>query len=85
MEKRKKQIELEQAELSIPFIEQLGAGCKAVFSDGGNKYLITYNPTKKTMIKKDMLKKLKLHYPDIYEDYVSTSESRTFRITKEAA
>ncbi|CUP45520.1 nucleotidyltransferase domain-containing protein [Blautia obeum] len=29
--------------------------------------------------------KLKIQHPDIYEEYASTSESRTFRIKKEAA
>ena len=34
---------------------------------------------------KEQMEKLKIQHPDIYEEYASTSESRTFRIKKEAA
>ena len=85
LEKRKKEIDAEQKELSIPFVELLGQGCKAYLEDGANRYRITYNPTKRIQIGKEGLEKLKIHHPDIYEDYTKETESRTFRIKKEAA
>lgn len=85
LEKRKKEIEAEQRAISVPFVEQLGQGCTAVLEDGTNRYRITYNPTRRTQIGKDQMEKLKNQHPDIYEEYVKTTESRIFRIKKEAA
>ena len=85
IEKRKKEIESEQRAISVPFVEQLGAGCKAILKDGTNCYRVTYNPTKRTQIGKAQMEKLKIQHPDIYEEYAKTTESRTFRIKKEAA
>lgn len=59
MEKRKKEIEAEQRAISVPFVEQLGQGCKAVLEDGTNRYRITYNPTRRTSVGKDQMEKLK--------------------------
>lgn len=85
LEKRKKEIEVQQRALSVPFVERLGAGCKAVFEDGINRYKITYNPTIRRTVGKDAMKKLELQHPDIFEEYTKETESRTFRIRKEAA
>ena len=57
--KRKKEIEAEQRAISVPFVEQLGQGCKAVLEDGTNRYRITYNPTRRTSVGKDQMEKLK--------------------------
>lgn len=85
LESRRKEIEAKQRELSIPFVEKMGAGCRAVLKDGSSRYRITYNPIRRTQIGKDQMEKLKIQYPDIYEEYVKTTESRIFRIKKEAA
>lgn len=85
LEKRKKEIDAMQRELSIPFVELLGQGCKAILEDGGIRYQITYNPTIRTQIGKEQLEKLKIQHPNLYEEYTKTTESRTFRIKKEAA
>lgn len=73
LEKRKKEIEAEQRALIVPFVEQLGQGCKAVLEDGTNRYRITYNPTRRTSVGKDQMEKLKNQHPDIYEEYTKTS------------
>lgn len=85
LEKRKKEIEEQQRALSVPFVEKLGAGCKAVLEDGISRYQITYNPTIRKSVGKDSLEKLKIQHPNIYEEYVKSTESRIFRIKKEAA
>ena len=85
LEKRKREIEAEQRALSVPFVELLGQGCKAVIEDGSFRYRITYNPTIRTQIGKENMEKLKNQHPDIYEEYTSTTESRIFRIKKEVA
>lgn len=43
---------------------------------------MTYKPTSKTSIKKDELERLRLDHPDIYDQYATTSESRSFAVEK---
>ena len=38
LERRKKEIDAEQKALSVPFVELLGQGCKAVMEDGSSRY-----------------------------------------------
>lgn len=85
LEKQKKEIEAEQRALSIPYVELMGEGCKAVLEDGRNRYRITYNPTIRTGIGKEQIEKLKIQHPDIYDEYTKTTESRTFRVKREVA
>ena len=44
--------------MSVPFVELLGQGCKAVVEDGNFRYRITYNPTIRTQIGKENMEKL---------------------------
>ena len=85
LEKRKKEIDAEQRALSVPYVELIGQGCKAVLEDGANRYRITYNPTIRTQIGKEQIEKLKIQHPDVYDEYTKTTESRTFRVKREAA
>lgn len=85
LEAEKKQIEKEQKTLSIPIVESMGTGCRAVLLDGTDRYQVTYNPTYRKAVKKEDLLKLEYLYPDAYADVVTESVSRTFRIKKEAA
>ena len=85
LDAEKRRIEEEQKQLSIPVIEELGRCCSAVVEADGEKYHITYNPTYRTGIKKDQLTKLETLYPDIYNEFVDTSESRSFRVKKTVA
>lgn len=81
----RKKIDQEQKALSIPFVEKLGGNCSAVLVSGGDKYQITYNSTSRKTVKKENLTKLANLYPEAYEDVVTESVSRTFRVKKEAA
>lgn len=85
LEKRKKEIESEQRALSVPFVELMGQGCKAFLEDGTSRYKITFNPTRRTMIGKENLEKLKIQHPDIFQEYATETENRIFRLKKEAA
>ncbi len=85
LEQRKKEIDAQQKAIFVPFVERMGAGCSAVLEDGVNRYRMTYNPTIRRTLGKDAMEKLKIQYPDIYEKYTSTTESRVFRLKKEAA
>jgi len=85
LEKRKKEIDAEQRAISVPFVELMGQGCKAFLEDGTNRYKITFNPTRRTMIGKENLEKLKMQHPDIFKEYATETENRIFRLKKEAA
>lgn len=70
------------ASLSVPFVEQLGQYCKGECDIGGTRYEISYNPKYTTGIKKDKLELFRNEHPDLYDRYVTTTESRTFAITE---
>lgn len=69
----------------LPIAEQMGTACKANCEDNGVKYEITFNPLYREGISKEKLSQLKAQYPDIYSDFVETTESRTFKLTKHTA
>ena len=51
-------------------------------NSGGISYSISYKPTRKSDIGKEGLIRLKAQHPDIYEDYVTVSESRRFYVKR---
>ena len=65
-----------------PIVDILGNSCSGTCLSGKSKYEITYNPVVRTGITGDNLARLKEQNPAIYNDFVGTSESRTFRIKK---
>lgn len=75
-----KRLETEMKRLSIPIIEEMGASCESDFAAAGKKYYITYKPRKSIRMKKEGLEKLAVHHKEIYNEYVSESESRTLNI-----
>lgn len=66
-------------------VEAMGVNCKATVQSGDERYTVTYNPVYRTGIDRKNLERLKLQHPDIYDDYVTVSESRRFSVKKEAA
>lgn len=67
----------------VPFAEQLGNACAAVCQGNSQRVTITYNPQYREGISKEKLNALKAQYPDIYDDFVETTESRVFKIKKQ--
>ena len=63
----------------------LGGSYMAMGEYGGTQYTISYNPVSRTGITKDNLQKMKLLHPEIYDEYVTVSESRRFCIKAKAA
>ena len=63
----------------------MGVNCKAHLQGTAESYIISYNPVYRTGIDKKNLERLKLHHPDIYDDYVTVSESRRFSVKRGAA
>ena len=71
-----KEIEADMKRLKAALVAEMGKSCKAVCQQDGVNYIVTYNPVRKPGIDKDNLMRLKLDHPDIYEQYVTVSESR---------
>ena len=85
VETRVKTLDTEMQRLKGQMVAKLGGSCMAMGEYGGTQYTISYNPVSRTGITKDNLQKLKLLHPDIYDEYVTVSESRRFSIKAKAA
>ena len=79
---RIKEIESEMKRLQGRIVAEMGRTCEAACSVGGSNYIVTYKPIRKPDISKDNLFRLQAQHPDIYNDYVTVSESRRFYVKK---
>lgn len=80
-----KRLETRMKESYLQVVEELGANCNAVLRVGNTAYEVAYTPSYRTGIDKKGLEKMKAQLPDVYEDYVRTSESRRFSVKKKVA
>ena len=60
--------------------DAMGKNCLASCEVGGVSYQVAYNPVYRTGIDRDNLARLKERHPDIYDEYVTVSESRRFSV-----
>lgn len=79
-ETQSKKLLKEMERLRAMLIAEMGEKCMAVCETGSASYTVTYNPVRKPTIDKDGLLRLKLRYPEIYEEFVSVSEYRRFHV-----
>ena len=77
-----KKLDKEMARLKALIVADMGNSCKALYEDAEGNYTITYNPVYKQSIPKEGLDRLKAVHPEIYSEYVKTSESRRFLVKK---
>lgn len=68
-----------------PIAELMGTACAATCENNGVRYSITFDPQYREAIPKDRLPALQAQHPDIYDDFVKTTESRVFKLTKISA
>ena len=83
-----KKLETGMKRLRGRIASEMGASCRAVGKYNGVDYTVTYNPVRKPTVAKDNLLRLQLNYPELYDEYVTTSEYRLFHVrakTSEAA
>jgi len=80
IDKTSKDIKKKLDALSVPVADLMGQVCSAECTIGNVKYEITYNPRYTTGIKKEELELFRNEHPDLYDKYVSTSESRVFGV-----
>ena len=67
-----------------PIADLMGTACSARCDGNGVSFKISFNPQFRTGISKDKLSQLKAQYPELYDDYVDTTESRVFKLVKSA-
>ena len=82
LENKAKKLEDEMKRVYAPIVDKMGVSCGAVCTSGKTEYAVSYKPYYRTGISKDDLGKLEVAHPSIYEDYVSTTESRRFSVKK---
>lgn len=73
-------IEAEMRRLQGRIVAEMGRSCTAVCQGREAEYSISYKPVRKSGISKDNLQRLQAQHPDIYEQYVTVSESRRFYV-----
>lgn len=82
LERSARELESKMKGLYVPIVDQLGQCVSGVCESGADKYEFWYKPSGRTSIKKESLEKLRMEYPDIYAEYVSTSDTRSFSVKK---
>ena len=85
LESEAKKLEEQMKDSYTEIVEELGNSCTGILKSGSTEYIVTYNPSYRTTIDKKNLERLKINHPDVYDDYVSTSESRRFAIKTNTA
>lgn len=79
-EKDKKKLKDDIQRLQAILVAEMGRSCTAICDRDGRRYTVTYNPVRKPVIEKDDMARLKLLYPEIYEQFVTISEFRKFHV-----
>ena len=79
-DKYSKKLEADIQRLKAILAAEMGTNCRAVCDMGGSRYTLTYNPVRKMMVDKDNRMQMKLQYLEIYEQFVTVSEFRTFHV-----
>lgn len=68
--------------LYAPIAEELGQTTSGFCLSGPARYEFSYKPSGRKSIKKADLDRLKITHPDVYEEYVTVSDSRSFAVKK---
>lgn len=59
----------------MPIIESLGTNTDGTATIEDTIYSVSYRPSEHTGIGKEELSKLKINYPDVYDEFVKTTTS----------
>lgn len=81
LSKRLKDLETRQKELYAPILEKMGSAVRAVCtSRDGRVFEISYKPSYRTGVSKENVVRLQENFPEVYQKYVTMTESRRFAI-----
>ena len=78
LDNRVKAVDYQMNRIKGLIVDEMGKSCLASCEVGGTPYIVTYNPVLKKGIDKNSLLRLKERHPDIYDEYVTVTESRRF-------
>ena len=76
LEDEQKAIQNQIDSLVLPIIDAMGSNTSGTATVGSTRYDISYKPMERTGVNKDNLKRLKIGYPDVYDQFVTTTSSR---------
>ena len=82
LDNRVKAVDYQMKQIKGKIADAMGQSCRASFEVNGEPFLVTYNPVYKSAIDKNGLNRLKERHPDIYDEYVTVSESRRFYLKR---
>ena len=74
-------IETEMQRLRALITAEMGSSCTAYCDVDSSSYKITYNPVRRTEVKKKDMLRLQTLYPEAYQQCATHSEYRTFRVS----
>ena len=60
----------------------MGKSCKATYEDAGGSYTISLNSSRRPIVSRDQIDRMKVLHPDLYAEYVTFSVSRKLVIKK---
>ena len=75
-------LEKDMKRLRALIAEEMGTSCTAYCEVGEGQFKISYNPVRRTEVKKEGLLRLQMLYPEAYQQCVSESEYRRFSVSK---
>ncbi len=81
-DQKSRKIKEEIASIYAPIVDEMGISCLATCLSPSGEFEVSYNPSVRVSINKESLEKLKINHADIYEEYVTSSESRKFSVKK---
>lgn len=80
-----KTLDKELEQLKARIMADMGGSWSASYEDGSGSYAVTMKPSRRVSILKDDLSRLREDHKDIFEQYATVSESRTFNVKFTAA
>lgn len=79
-----RRLEAEMRRMKAMIAVDMGTSCKAIYEDAGGSYTITMNPSRRPIVPRDQIDRMKVFHPDMYAEYVTFSESHRLVIKKTA-
>ena len=78
--KQAAQLETQMQRIKGLLVSEMNGKDSATCADNGQSFIVSYTPVRQQKMSKDNLIRLREVYPEIYEQFVETSESRRFSI-----
>lgn len=76
-----RELEAQIKSVYAPIVDKMGGNFRAVLNTQDMTYHISYTPASRLVINKEQTEKLKLKYPDIFEELAIPQTSQPFKVT----